>query len=215
MRSIMVLNAKGGSGKSTIATNLAAYYAYDGKTFLVDFDPQGSSIDWLKARPSNRPPIQGVKAWSGKTTVPRNADFVVYDTPARVHGRELTDLLRRAESVIVPVLPSPVDMRAATHFVKHELLENPRVQRRECRVALVANRCKENTLIYHELEEFLNQIRKVPVLSWLRETQNYNRASAKGLGLYEMAPYLVSRDLEQWEPIIKWLHSKRSVPTRK
>lgn len=211
----MVLNAKGGSGKSTLATNLAAYYAYDGKTALVDFDPQGSSIDWLKERPSNRPPILGVQGWSGGFKVPRNADFVIYDTPARVHGKELTDLLRRAESVIVPVLPSPVDMRAASHFIKEELLNNPRVQRKEARVALVANRCKENTRIYHELDEYLHHIKKVPMLTWLRETQNYNRASHKGIGIYELAPYLVSRDIEQWEPIIKWLNSKRSLPSGK
>ena len=195
MRSIMVLNAKGGSGKSTMATNLASYYANQGnKVALVDFDPQHSSLDWLKERPVGRPGITGMDGSSGA-----------------VRGKELTALVRRAESIITPILPSPIDMRAATEFIR-EILNNGKISRKETRVALVANRCRENTNVYHQLEEFLKKIRKVPFLSVLRESQNYNRAAERGLGIFELAPYLISRDLEQWDPIIQWLHSRRSQP---
>ena len=213
MRTIMVLNAKGGSGKSTIATNLASYYAYDGITVLADFDPQASCLDWLKDRPAGKPPIKGIAAYKSGFKVPRNADFLIIDTPARVHGRELTDLIRRAQSVIIPVLPSPVDMRAVSHFIK-EVMSVGRVQRKETKIGLVANRCRENTNIYQELNEYLRKMKNVPLITALRDTQNYNRASVKGIGIYEMAPYLVNRDLEQWDPLIRWLNSNRSMPMR-
>jgi chromosome partitioning protein len=210
MRSIMVLNAKGGSGKSTVATNLASYYASIGqKVMLVDYDPQHSSLDWLKERPTGRQSITAVDGSAGSFRTPRNIDFVIYDTPAAVRGKELTAMLRKAESIIVPVLPSPIDMRAATDFIQ-QVLDNGRVSRKEVRLALVANRCRENTNVYHQLETFLSKIKKVPFISVLRETQNYNRAAERGLGIFELPPYQITRDLEQWDPIIKWLSSRRS-----
>lgn len=211
----MVLNAKGGSGKSTVATNLASYYASIGhKVMLVDYDPQHSSLDWLKERPAGRATISGVDGSSGTVRVPRNVDYVIYDTPAAVRGKELNALIRKAQSIIVPVLPSPIDMRAATDFIR-QILDNSRISRKEARVALIANRCRENTNVYHQLEHFLTKIRKAPFLSVLRETQNYNRASERGLGIFELPPYLISRDLEQWDPVIEWLESRRSQPVKR
>ena len=102
-------------------------------------------------------------------------------------------------------------MRAATPFI-HKVLDNSRVSRKEARVALIANRCRENYNVYHELEEYLRKVRKAPFIGVLRETQNYVRAARRGLGVFELAPYSVRRDLEQWDPIIKWLNSKRSQP---
>ena len=119
MRHIMVLNPKGGCGKSTLATNLAAYYASGGSAVaLADFDPQGSSTDWLAARPATAAPVVGLEAWEdGLKNLPRSVDVVVMDPPARVHGRELTDLVRRADTIIVPVLPSGIDIRASLRFI--------------------------------------------------------------------------------------------------
>lgn len=212
MRTIMVLNAKGGSGKSTVATNIASYYASKGKkVVLADLDPQASSLDWLEARPSGRSTITGVDGSRGSFHVPRSADYVVFDTPAAAHGRDLANYLRRAQSIIVPVLPSPIDMRAATSFIK-SLLDNGRVARKEARVALIANRCHEHYNIYYELDDYLRKVRKVPFISVLREAQNYVRAAERGLGIFELAPYMVRRDLDQWDPIIRWLNSKRSQP---
>jgi chromosome partitioning protein len=212
MRSIMVLNSKGGSGKSTVATNIASYYAAQGnKVILVDLDPQSSSLDWLAARPSGRSSISGIDGAAGQYRVPRNANYVIYDTPAAVHGAELSALLRRAQSIIIPVLPSPIDMRAATPFVQ-KVLDNNRVARKEARVALIANRCRENYNIYHQLDSYLRKVRKVPFISVLRESQNYVRAAERGLGVFELPPYAVRKDLDQWDPIIRWLNSKRSQP---
>ncbi len=210
MRKIMVLNAKGGSGKSTVATNLASYYATQGKRVtLVDLDPQGSSLDWLEARPAGRSTINGIDGSGGGVRVPRSTDYVVFDTPAAVHGRELANYLRQAQSIIIPVLPSPIDMRAATPFIQ-KVLDNNRVSRKEARVALIANRCREHYNIYHELDAFLRKVRKAPFISVLRETQNYVRAAERGLGIFELAPYSVRRDIDQWDPIVRWLNSKRS-----
>ncbi len=215
MRSIMVLNAKGGSGKSTIATNLASYYANEGnKVLLVDYDPQHSSLDWLAERPVGRPGISGLDGSAGAVRTPRNIDYVIYDTPAAVRGKELAALIRRAQSIIIPILPSPIDMRAATGFIR-TILDNGKVSRKETRVALVANRCRENTNIYHLLEDYLRKVRKAPFISVLRETQNYNRAAENGLGIFELPHYQITRDLEQWEPIIQWLNSRRSLPIKR
>lgn len=212
MRTIMVLNSKGGCGKSTIATNLASYYAADqgAAVALEDFDPQGSSSDWLAARPEDRPPIHGIKAWEAPARAPRSTEYAIIDAPAAVHGKELTDLVRRAETILIPVLPSPMDMRAAAHFIKDLLLVG-KVSRRQTRLAVVANRVREYTLVYHSLERFLESL-KIPFIATLRDTQNYIRAAERGLGIFELAPSLVYQDLEQWEPLLKWLHSKRSLP---
>jgi chromosome partitioning protein len=212
MRSVMVLNSKGGSGKSTVSTNLASYYSTQGnKVVLVDFDPQASSLEWLRARPPGRASITGIDASDGSFHLPRNADYVIYDTPAAAYGKELSDYLRRAQSVIIPILPSAIDMRAALPFIQ-AVLANGRIARRECRVALIANRCRENTNVYHQLDSFLQKVRKAPFISVLRETQNYIKAAERGLGVFELPPYLVRRDLDQWSPIVNWLGSKRSQP---
>ncbi|MDR9435342.1 MAG: ParA family protein [Thiohalophilus sp.] len=210
MRNIMVLNAKGGCGKSTIATNLASYYAYEleKQVTLADFDPQGSSLAWLKARPNNYPIIHGLDACRNPVRTPKQTEVVIMDAPARVQGPELTQLVRRVETIIVPVLPSPIDIRAAADFMR-ELLTTGKVSRNETRVAVVANRVRENTLIYQSLQAFLKSL-KIPFVTTLRDTQNYIRAEERGVGIFEMAPSQVWWDLEQWEPLIRWLRSKRS-----
>jgi len=212
MRHILIVNAKGGCGKSTIATNLAAYYANEGyMTVLADYDPQGSALSWLDERPDTAAPITGLAAYDeGLRRLPRNADFVIMDAPARSHGTELTELVRHAETILVPVLPSPIDIKSAVDFIT-ELLSRGKVATRQAKVGLVANRIMENTLIFDELEEYLEKLR-VPYLAALREAQNYIRAYQRGLGIHELPPYLAWPDWEQWEPIIEWLDSRRSRP---
>lgn len=210
MRTIMVLNAKGGCGKSTISTNLASYFAYEleQKVALVDFDPQGSTMAWLKARPDNYPEILGFSACEANVRIPKNIDVVIMDTPARVQGQELNQLVRKVETLIIPVLPSPIDMRAAADFMK-ELLLNGKISRKQTKVVVIANRVKENTLIYQSLQAFLKSL-KIPFITSLRDTQNYIRAEERGLGIFEMAPSQVWQDLEQWQPLLSWLRSRRS-----
>lgn len=211
MRSIMVLNAKGGCGKSTLATNLASYYADQGlPTALADFDPQGSSMDWLAERPPERPTIQGIAAWEDMIRLPRDTERLIIDAPARVHGKELTDMIRRAQTVIVPVLPSPIDMRAAADFIS-ELLSVGKVSRDETRIAVVANRVRESTLAFQSLNEFLNSL-DIPFIAVLRDSQNYVRAAERGLGIFELPPYMAEHDVAQWVPLLRWLNSKRSMP---
>jgi len=210
MRTILVTNAKGGCGKSTIATNLAAYYASEGyETALADYDPQASSLDWLAQRPAEYPAIAGVRGFeSGLKTLPRRTEYLVIDAPARSHGPELALLLKKAESVIVPVLPSPIDISASSKFIE-ELLATHKVAEKKARVALVANRVRENTLIFDELDEYLAKI-KVPYIASLREAQNYIRGYQRGLGIHELPPYLAWPDWEQWDPLLEWLDSRRS-----
>ena len=212
MRHIMVMNAKGGCGKSTLATNIASYFADEGyRVALADYDPQRSSIDWLERRPSASPEIAAVKAYKdGLRHSPRNIDFLVIDAPARSHGKELTYLVRHAETIIVPVLPSTIDMQASDRFIK-ELKAVGKIDRKEAKIGVVANRVREYTLIFEELDEHLTSAR-VPYLAALREAQNYIRAYTRGLGIFELPEYLAWPDWEQWEPLTKWLRSVRSQP---
>jgi chromosome partitioning protein len=208
----MVLNAKGGCGKSTLATNIAVFFARDGhKVCIADYDPQRSSLDWLAQRPSDLAAIAGAAAYDeGLRNVPRTTEVLVIDAPARVHGTELNELVRRAETIIVPVLPSSIDMKACGHFM-NELLELGKVSRKQARLAVVANRVREHTLIFEELDQYLSKL-KVPYLGCLREAQNYVRAYARGMGVLELPEYLAWPDWQQWKPIADWLESKRSQP---
>ena len=190
MRHIMVLNPKGGCGKSTIATNLA---------------------DWLERRPEDRAPIAGVAGYEdGLRHVPRSSDVVVIDAPARSHGKELTQLLQHAETILVPVLPSMIDMQAAARFID-EIKATPTLKKRKARIAVVANRVRENTLIFDELDAFLRDL-KVPYVATLREAQNYIRAYTRGLGVLELPDYLSWPDQQEWGPLTDWLGSRAARP---
>ena len=212
MRHIMVLNAKGGCGKSTLATNIASYFANEGAVVaLADYDPQRSSLDWLARRPENRPHITGVASFDGGLKhAPRNADYVIIDAPARSHGKELTDLVNHAETIVVPVLPSTIDIQATANFLE-ELKAVSKVARKDAKIATVANRVRDNTLIFDDLDEYLTRVR-VPYVAALREAQNYVRAYTRGLGIFELPEYLAWPDWDEWEPLTDWLESKRSQP---
>jgi len=211
MRTIMLLNAKGGCGKSTLASNLACHYAAEGKSVaLVDFDPQKSGLEWLAVRSGDDWEILGIDGTQADMKIPRNVEVVIYDVPAGISGKELTAMVKRAETIIIPVLPSPIDIRAASHFIRDLLLVG-KVSRKQTKIAVVANRVRENTLVYHKLEKFLSSL-KIPFIATLRDTQNYIRAEERGLGIFELAPSSVEKDVEQWEPLLKWLRSKRSLP---
>lgn len=232
MRTIMLLNAKGGCGKSTLATNLAAYYATQEKSVvLADFDPQGSALGWLAVRPEARPPITGIAAWKETARAPHSTDYMIFDAPAGARGAELTAFVRRAQTVVVPVLPSPTDIRAARRFI-HDLLVIGRVERKLSKVAVIANRVRENSLaqnameqalgalsvnyatvhtqIYRTLERFLRRLR-IPFVATLRDTPNYQLADEQGLGIFELGGR-AAYDVEQWQPLLKWLDSRRSIP---
>lgn len=213
MRTIMVMNAKGGCGKTTLATNLACWFAdQDGKVAMADFDPQGSSLDWLEARTNYEgvPSIQAIDATKEAVKPAKGTDYLIIDVPAGLHGPEINNMLKRTETLIVPVLPSPIDMRAAKRFLV-ELLESGRISKKQTRIALVANRVREKSVAFHHLQEFLDE-QKIPVLSALRDSANYLKCAETGLSIFELAPSAVGKDLPQWDPIIDWLDSKKSMP---
>ncbi|NIR30039.1 MAG: ParA family protein [Gammaproteobacteria bacterium] len=218
MRTILVMNSKGGSGKTTIATNIAVYYALRGRSVaLVDFDQQASSADWLAARPANRPPIRGVEAWHANARIPSDVDYAIMDGQAGRHGRALSDLIRRAQTVVLPVLPSALDLRAAARFYE-ELLRVSKVTNNQVRIATVANRVREISPSRFVLEDFLTSLRlpdgrRLPFIALLRNTQNYVRAAERGLGIWEIAPSAAAYDWELWRPLMRWLNSKHSVPS--
>lgn len=212
MRHIMVMNSKGGCGKSTLATNIAGYFAREGvRVTLADFDPHSTSLDWLAVRRADMPAIVGAAAYrDGLRAVPRDTEILVIDSPARMHGSELGDLVRRAETIIIPVLPSTIDIFACTKFME-ELLGTGRIARHEAQIAVVANRVREQTLIFEELNRYLQKL-DVPYLTALRDAQNYVRAFTRGLSVFELPEYLAWPEWQQWEPICAWLDSKRSRP---
>ncbi|HEY4367990.1 MAG TPA: ParA family protein [Steroidobacteraceae bacterium] len=208
----MVMNSKGGCGKSTLATNIATYFATEGyRVALADYDPQRTSLDWLAMRSADLPVITGIAAADeGLRGAPRDTEILVIDAPARTHGSEMNELVRRAETILIPVMPSPIDIKASGHFMA-ELLELGKVQREQARLAVVANRVRENTLMFDELDQYLSKF-KIPYLAALRQSTNYLRAFQRGMGIFELPEYLAGPDLEQWKPITKWLGSKKSRP---
>jgi len=208
MRTIMLMNAKGGCGKTTLATNIATWFADDGaRVALADLDPQRSSLDWLRARRNYEgiPEIQGIDATESPLRPAKNTDLLIMDAPAGTHGKVINSLLRRVDTAIVPVLPSAIDMRACSRFLE-ELLASGKVSREQTKIAILANRVRENTLVYHQLEEYLGHL-EIPFLTHLRESQNYIRSAERGLGIFELAPSLVWQDVEQWDPVFEWLQS--------
>lgn len=227
MRTILVLNSKGGCGKSMLATNLAAYYASEGHAVaLADFDPQASSLEWLAARPGDRPAIHGIAGFRDPVRAPRNTEFLILDAPAAVHGPELTALVRRAKTILIPVLPSATDIRAAAHFV-HDLLLVGKVERKETRLATVANRVPRigaldnmlnnvgyetlNLRLFRPLERFLERL-KIPFVATLPDSPSYAIADSKGLGIFELGDGPAGEDRAYWQPLLEWLGSRRSLP---
>ena len=217
MRTILVLNAKGGSGKTTVATNLAGFYASEGaKVALVDLDPQGSSLDWLSARDPERPKIRAVDGSSKPIRVPRSSDVVIMDAPSRTHDDQLQQIVKRTQTIVLPVVPSPIDIRAAQRFLG-ELRELRNVIDHDIKMATVANRVREGSVIANELEDYLFELRlpsgrKFPFLTMLRSSTNYLRAAERGLSIFEFAPIATAGDREYWSPLLRWLQSPRSPP---
>lgn len=217
LRRVVVLNPKGGSGKTTLAFNLAGYIASTGrKVALVDMDRQGSSRRWLDNRDADHPRIHGISLpdadRQGDRTVdiPEDIDVAIIDAPAGVAGTELIDYTCGAHAVVLPVLPSDLDIHAAARLVK-DLLLVAQVSRRNGRLGVVANRVNERTVAYQQLSSFLKRL-SIAVVGTLRDTQNYVWAASSGLSIHEMQPNRVSRDLEQWASVTQWLEDCLAKP---
>jgi chromosome partitioning protein len=200
---VMVANPKGGVGKSTLATNIAGLYAWCGHAVMLgDADRQQSSRQWLALRPTSVPPIRSWDVADGATLrAPKGVTHVVLDTPAGLHGKAFDAVMRVADSVVIPLQPSLFDIQA-THTFLNKLMEHKRAP--TMRIGLVGMRVKEHTISNEQLHQFLGRL-QLPVLGYLRDTQNYVQMAARGLTVWDVAPSRVERDLEQWEPLVQWL----------
>jgi chromosome partitioning protein len=180
----------------------------------MDLDAQGSSTRWLSKRAKGQAPIHGIAGYernsrvtrSFATRLPLDTERLIVDTAAALESQRLPEITRNATAVLVPVLPSDIDIHAATKCVS-DLLLIAKMRREEHRIAVIANRVKKNTLIYKSLLKFLETLH-IPVVATLRDSQSYIRAAETGVGIFEMKPYLVREDVDQWLPLIGWL-SKR------
>ena len=200
---IVVANPKGGVGKSTLATNAAGALAREGHAVMLgDVDRQQSSRQWLALRPAHLPRIQGWEvSHHDIVRPPKGVTHVVLDTPAGLHGKRLDAVLRIADRMLIPLQPSLFDIRA-THAFLLTLREHPRAA--DLRLGLVGMRVREHTIANDQLHQYLATL-NVPVIAWLRDTQNYVQLAARGLTLWDVAPSRVERDLEQWSPLMEWI----------
>lgn len=202
---VVVANPKGGVGKSTLATNIAGYFAAQGHAVMLgDADRQQSSRLWLNLRPATARPIS---TWEVSADLiakpPKGTSHVVLDTPAGLHGWRFNDVIKMADRVIVPLQPSIFDIFATRDFLT-QLAQNRHAHK--AKIGLVGMRVDARTIAADKLHEFVESL-DLPVLAYLRDTQNYVHLAAHGLSLFDVAKGRVEKDLEQWQPICHWLDS--------
>jgi chromosome partitioning protein len=200
---VVVANPKGGVGKSTIATNIAGYYASHGhQVMLGDADRQQSSLLWLRLRPPEARPITSWEVHKDNLArPPKGTTHVVMDTAAGLHGRMFQEALKIADKVVVPLSPSIFDIYATRHFLD-EVAQHSKASRMQ--IGIIGTRVDSRTIAADKLQEFVDGL-GLPVLGFLRQTQNYVHLAARGLTLWDLAPGKVERDLQQWEGICRWL----------
>ena len=223
LNKIVILNPKGGCGKSTLATNLAASYTSRGSVpAIMDYDPQGSTMAWLERRPSDLPVIHGIAAFkrtmqatrSWQLRVPAETQNLIIDSPASITHDDLRELTRDSSSILVPVLPSSMDIHAASRCIA-DLLLVAKVDRRDRKLAVVANRTRKNTRSFAKLMRFLDSL-GIPIIAVLRDSQNFVHAAERGIGICEMQPSRVRQDVAELGKILDWLdgwQERRRVST--
>jgi chromosome partitioning protein len=213
MLSILVINSKGGSGKTTLTTNLASYYSSKKlRTTIMDYDPQGSCLQWLRIRPGHTGNIHGANAAppKGASTlhnlqkwVPVGTEVLVIDAPSGVKGLLLQEMVRRSNFILVPVVPSPIDIHATADFIK-ELFLIGGTCAAKTKIAVVANRVRNSSPARESLERFLTSL-KLPFLTSISDSDQYLHAAEKGLGVFEMDEADTFAERQEFLPILKWL----------
>ena len=218
MNTTLVVNPKGGSGKTTIAINLASYFAADNiPTTLMDYDPQGSSLNWLRSRTPQAPRIHSAngapekfgRLRSFEMYVPPDTQQLIIDAPAGSSGLLLQEMVDRAHCVIVPVVPSPIDIHASENFIK-DLLGTGRMRTGEIRLAVVANKVRVSMPAYHLLQRFLSSL-DMKLAARLLDSDLYLRAAEAGLGIFEMDPNQSVAERKQFMPIVEWVGSDHAL----
>lgn len=202
MKTVLIANPKGGSGKSTLSTNIAGYLANRGnRVALLDMDRQQSSSLWIESRPDDLPPIRAMK-YNREADGPSH--WLVIDSAAGLPGSNLAySLIKQAHKLIVPVVPSLFDLHASRDFLK-DLLEEKRVRNSTCEIGVVGMRMSPRTRAATVLEDFLDSL-DLPILAYLRETQVYVNAAFEGKSLFDLPHHIAERELEQWEYLQEWL----------
>jgi chromosome partitioning protein len=202
MRQIFLANPKGGCGKTTLSVHLASYYAQRGLSVaLCDHDPQRSSLDWMRGRPKKLAEITAIEFFQNKILTNR-FDVAIHDMPAGCEAQELAEQAD-GHQVLIPVLPSATDIKACVRFLM-ALNRANLVQKNPNRIGLVANRVNVRTNYFKVLLTFLNSV-NLPIVGYLRDTQNYVRSISAGVSLFDLPPKVVQVDMEQWATILHWL----------
>jgi chromosome partitioning protein len=207
----LVINPKGGSGKTTVAINLASYFASQGvNTAIVDYDPQGSSLNWLKLRSASQHPIHAANAAPQKTGlrtmrmhIPPETQQLVIDAPAGATGFVLQEMLSRAHCILLPVAPSAIDIHATANFIR-DLLLTGRIRARNIKLGVVANKVRSSMPAYAPLERFLKSL-NYPIIGRLADSDAYLEAAETGVGIFEMEPSRFSAERAQFLPIVEWV----------
>lgn len=213
MITILVINSKGGSGKTTLTTNIASYYAGKAlKTAIIDYDPQNSSLHWLSGRSAHLPPIHGANAAPPKGStlrstmawVPDQTEVMVIDAPAGASGLLLKELVRKAHFIVIPVAPSPIDIRATAGFIK-DLLLTGGARNSNVKIAVVANRVRSRTTTaYVALERFLSAL-KLPFLTIISDSDIYLQAAGSGEGVFDMDEAVSAAERQEMLPVMRWM----------
>jgi chromosome partitioning protein len=215
MNTTLVLNPKGGSGKTTLTLNLASYFASSNvPTTVMDYDPQGSSLNWLRLRPPHANRIHGANAARQKGTrlrsmamyVPSDTRQLIIDAPAGASGTLLQEMLDRAHCIIVPVPPSAIDLHATANFIR-EVLYTATMQARALPIAIVANKVRRSMPRYPPLDWFLESL-DLTLTARLIDSDVYLKAVEAGFGIFEMAPAVSTAECQQFMPIAQWVEGQ-------
>jgi chromosome partitioning protein len=214
----LVINPKGGSGKTTVATNLASYFASNGiRTAVMDYDPQGSTMNWLRMRPLHARKIHGANAAPQKTGlrtigmhVPADTQQLIIDAPAGASGLALQEMLSRAHCILIPVAPSAIDIHATANFIR-DLLLTGKIRSNNIRLAVVANRVRKSNPVYQPLERFLTSL-NLPLLARLGDSDVFLTAAETGLGIFEMDFAVTAAERQQFLPVAEWVDRLPVVP---
>ena len=217
----LVINPKGGSGKTTVATNLAAYFAARGvTTALMDYDPQGSSLNWLRQRPGSLPRIHGANAAPAKPgrmrsldmRIPESTRELVIDAPAGASGLLLQEMLVRTNCILIPVAPSAIDIHATANFIRDLLLAG-RIRTSNIPLGVIANRVRKTTPVYAPLERFLASL-NFPLLGRMSDSEVFVSAAETGMGVCEMDFAASAVERQQFLPVAQWVETRLATETK-
>lgn len=204
MLTILVANIKGGCGKTTIATHLAAAAAVAGHvTVLADVDRQRSSLGWLERRPAKAPPLVGLDWAKDFSDPPRGTQRLIIDAPAALKTKQIEELVKMADLIVLPVLPGAFDEQATQRFLG-KLEELKPIAKHRKSVAVIGNRMRARTKAADRLDRFLGGVGH-QVVTRLRDSQIYADAAATGLSLFDMPGKRAAEHRDDWQPLLTYI----------